>query len=959
MFFRLLGGIEVLRDGRAVDVGHTRQRCVLAALLVDAGRPVTADQLIDRVWADHPPRRAKDALYSYLSRLRRALDPLPETDMERRSDGYLLRARPGTIDLHRFRALVSRARDAIDDEQALSLYEQALGLWHGEPFGSVDGPWFHRLRDALCQERLAAELDRNDCALRCGRHTALTAELSARVEEHPLDERLAGQLMRALHHSGRPAEALAQYRRIHRALAKELGIAPGEPLRALHQRLLASSAEADGAGRGGADGGGPHPAVSGPVDGLSPGRPPRRVPRQLPPTVPHLVGRTAELAFLDQWHAAPAAPGTAPLATLSGPAGVGKTTLALHWAHRVKDSFPDGQLHIDLRGFSPDASPLPPTEAVHRFLEALGARPGSIPADPTARSALFRTLVDGRRLLLVLDNARDTDQVRPLLPGTPGCPVLVTSRRRLTGLVVHHEARPLALDVLSPQAAGELLTARLGPDRALAEPRALAELAEHCGRLPLALGIAAARTTTSAGLPLGALVAELSDARRRLTALSTGDGRDTDLASVFSWSYRALTAPAARLFRLLADHPGPDTTAAAAAASVDLPTDRTDALLAELVDAHLVQRRPAGRFQLHDLVRDYAADLLDADEPVPARRAARRRLFDHYLHSALAADLLLDEHRDPVPVEAPAAGARPCAFTGPEDAQAWFTAERAVLVSAVAAAGDHGPPGHTWRLAWALAPHLQRAGAWTEWVGVQRTALAAAARATDAAGRAHATHGLGLACAWAGRHDEAHDHLMAALTAYTGLGDTRGQAHTHRTLAWLALRQDQPETARHHAVRTLRCYTRAGFLPGQASALNVIGWCQALLGRHRQALSACGRALRLFERVGNAVGQAHSWDSLAHAQLGLGRHREAIGCYGEALRLFRALGDRYNTAASLTGLGDGHQAVGDLPAARTAYGEAVEILDELDHPEAEEARERLRSVDSRNAQGSPKTGRSG
>ncbi|MCK7626481.1 tetratricopeptide repeat protein [Streptomyces sp. RS10V-4] len=1017
--FRLLGGIEVLTEGRAVDVGHLRQRCVLAVLLVDVGRPVSVDRLIDRVWADRPPQRVRDALYSYLSRLRRALTHVPGTEIERRSDGYLLHTRRETIDLHHFRGLLARARAVTDDEQAMSRYEQALGLWHGEPFGSVDGLWFQQLRDALRQERLAAELDRNDRALRCGRHTALATELTARVEEHPLNERLAAQLMLALHRCGRPAEALAQYRRIHRALAKELGIAPGEHLHSLHQRLLASAPAAAtvNTARTTADRGRPtgksapttvdnssphvtaissksHAAAdsSSPsttagsrnphtipdsttppsrptppssrnaprpgTDDTSPHHPPHRIPHQLPPTTPHLTGRAAELAFLDGRLAAARAPGSTPLVTLSGPAGVGKTTLALHWSHRAKHHFPDGQLYIDLRGFSPGA-PLPPAEATHRFLEALGTRPGTIPTDPTARSARFRTLVDGRRLLLVLDNAYDTDQVRPLLPGSAHCLVLVTSRRHLTGLAVHHEARPLALDVLSTQAAGELLTGRLGPDRARAEPEALAELVEHCGRLPLALGIVAARATTSPDLPLSTLVAELRDTRHRLAALSTGDGRDTDLASVFSWSYRALSPAAARLFRLLAEHPGPDTTAAAATASAGLPPDHLCKLLAELVDAHLVQRRPAGRYQMHDLVRAYATGRLAADEPEPDRRAARRRLFDHYLHSALTADRLLDEHRDPVPVDAPARGAGPCEFTGPEQAQTWLLAEQAVLVAAVDDADRGGPAGHTWRLAWALAPHLQRTGAWTQWARVQRTALAAATRTGDATGQAHAAHGLGLACAWTGQHAEAHTHLAAALTAYTDLGDLRGQAHTHRTLAWLAQQQNRPADARHHAVRTLHCYTRAGFLPGQASALNAIGWYQALLGRHRQALSACGRALRLFEQVGNTTGQAHSWDSLAYAHRGLGRYQDAIACYDQALRLFRMPGDRYHSAASLAGLGDIHHATGDLPAARTAYGQALAILEELDHPEVKEVRERLRSADSRNAQGSPKTGQPG
>ncbi|MGW2180729.1 AfsR/SARP family transcriptional regulator [Streptomyces sp. NPDC001732] len=923
MEFRVLGRVEVVIGGRAGHVGYARQQCVLAALLVDIGRRVSVDQLIDRVWGERPPQRARDALYSYLSRLRRVLAPAG-TGIERCDGGYLLRAQEDAVDLHRFRRLLERARTVDDDAQADDLYGAALGLWRGEPFGSADSPWIHRLRQGLHQERLAAESDRGDRALRCGRHTRLLAELPVRIEEHPLDERLVGQLMLALCRVGRPAEALDHYRRLRHRLAEELGVDPGERLQRLHQDVLTGD-----------------PALSGPSEPPAPVVGPS-VPRQLPPSVLHLVGRGHELGFLDaQLKVLDDGPGTSPIVSVSGVAGVGKTTLAVHWARRVADRFPDGQLCLDLRGFGPAGAPMAPFEGARRLLEALGVRPERIPADTPGRVALFRSVTDGKRLLLVLDNARGTDQVEPLLPGSPGCLVLVTSRRRLTGLVARHQAQHLSLAVLTPAAARELVAARLGAERAGAEPEAVTELAERCDRLPLALSIAAARACTLPSLPVAALVEELRDERHRLTALSTGDGEDTDLLSVFTWSYGALSPGAARLFRLLAVHPEPDFALPVAAAASGLAPADTRVLLAELVDAHLVRPGTTGRFLLHDLLRAYAGTRLAADERAEDAHAAAHRVFDHYLHTALAADRLLDEHRDPVAVRAPAAGARPQPMATHEQAERWFRAEHAVLLAAVRQAASTGLPGHAWQLAWAIGTHLHRRGAWQEWVEAQRIALTAALDCGDRAGIAHARHGLGLACAWAGRREEAHTHLTTGLREYADLADERGQAHTHRTLAWLAQRQGRPAQALEHAEGTLRHYTAAGFVPGQASALNVIGWCETLLGRHREALSACRRALDLFEQAGNRTGQAYCWDSLAHAYRGLGREAEAIDCFRQALSLFRALGDRYNQATALTGLGDGHAARGDHDEATACHREALAILRELGHPEADDLRRRL------------------
>ncbi|MFE4591012.1 AfsR/SARP family transcriptional regulator [Streptomyces laurentii] len=930
VWFGVLGGVEVRVGTWPVDVGHARQQCVLAALLTDAGRLVTMDQLADRVWGERQPQRARAALHSYLSRLRRIVAVADDVTVERHGPGYVLRADLDAVDLHRFRGLVGRARSA-DDPRAVELYEEALGLWRGEPFGVVESAWADDMRAALRQERLVAELERNDAALRQGGHERLLSRLSARATEYPLDERLAEQLMLALYRSGRMADALDTYTRLRRQVAEELGVDPSEPLRRLHRRILSRDATLDPA------------HTEAPAATRTSGSP--ASPRQLPLTVRSLVGRDAELAALEaQSVDLDLGPGTAVVITVTGLAGVGKTTLALSWAHRVMDRFPDGQLYLDLRGFGPGEAPMAPAEAVHRLLDALGVGPDRMPADADGKAALFRSLTADRRLLLVLDNARDADQVGPLLPGGAGCLVLVTSRRLLAGLVARFQAQPLALGTLTAPEARELAVSRMGAARAAAEPEALDDLVGHCAGLPLALGIAAARALTNPEMPLRSLVDELRDQEHGLRALAVPDGRDSDVSAVFSWSYRALSPGAARIFRLLALHPGPEFALPAAASLAGASPAATRVLLEELTDAGLLQRRGADRHLLHDLLHAYAGTRLTADEPASGRHAAEHRLLDHYLHTARAADRVLDEHRDPVAIDPPHPGSQVRDFAGHDEASGWFTAEHATLLTLVDRAAAAGFPGHAWRLAWTLSTHLQRRGSWDKWRHVQDTALRAAHHADDAYGIAHSRHGLAVALSWAGRHDEARALLDDALGRYARLADETGQAHTRRTLSWVSQKQGRDAEALAHAVATLRHYTAAGFPPGRASALNVIGWCQSLLGRHRQALTACRHALALFEQVGNRTGQAYSWDSLAHAHRGLGQHADAVDCLRHSLRLFTELGDRYYQADTLTSLGDGLGAVGDHAGARTAYQDALRILEALGHPDAERVRERLRAA---------------
>ncbi|MFF1711935.1 BTAD domain-containing putative transcriptional regulator [Streptomyces sp. NPDC058268] len=929
MEFRLLGGVEALVNGRHVELGHARQRCVLAVLLVQVNRPLPVDQLIHRVWGDHSPQRARDTLHGYLSRLRSALgDGGPA--IVRRPDGYALTTDALDVDLYHFRDLIGRARATDDDGPAADLFEQALGLWHGDPFGTLESPWLDSLRPSLRHERLAAELDRNDIALRCGRHTEQLAGLRAHAWEDPLDERIAGQLMLALCSCGRVAEALDHYRSTRMRLADELGIDPCASLQRLHQRIL--SADPNLA---------PHaPGIAASTATRALERQPQplsTVPSQLPPPVARLAGRTRELEVLNRHLDAVGHDGTTVVvASIVGSAGIGKTTLALSWAQQLREQFPDGQLYVNLRGFDPSGVPMPLHEAVRGVLEGLGVPAQNIPATVHAQIGLYRTLVAGKRLLLVLDNAHDADQIRSLLPGTGSCLVIVTSRRQLSGLLSGGHVRHLALGLLDTDEARQLLAGPLGPDRIAAEPDAAAAIVERCARLPLALSIAAARAATAPHLPLAALADELREERHRIAALSTHDSHHTDLATVFSWSYQALSPASARVFRLLGIHPGPDIGTPAAAALADLPKDSVRAALAELTDANLLHQPTPGRYQFHDLLRVYATERALTEDSDHERDTALRRLLDHYLHTAAAADRLLDPHRDPIALEPP------CSELGPptvhEEALDWFSAQLTVLLGAVRQAAQSGLDGHAWRLAWAMTTYLQRKGHWQAWVATARLALESACRSGNPAGQAHSHHGLGLALAWTRQTDSARVHLDQALDRYTALGDNPGQAHTHRTIAFVLQRTGHYTGALDHAEQTLACYQAADHLAGQASARNAIGWYRAQLGDFQRALADCEQALTLFQKVGNRTGEAYTWDSLGFIYRGLSRSDEAARCYKQALGHFRDLGDRSSEADTLTGLAEAQQALGHMDLARLACQEALALKQELGLPGTDHVR---------------------
>lgn len=903
--FRLLGSVEVLRDGHRLDVGHARQQCVLVVLLIEANTWVSVDQLVDRVWGAQVSGHARSSLYSYVSRLRRALDSSAGVVIARGSGGYEISVDPAAVDLHRFTGLLARARTAGD--AALAPLDEALGLWRGEAFANLSTPWLDQQRAVLDQQRAAAELDRTDVLLARGAHRELVAELSARDPARPLDERLAAQLMLALYRCGRQAEALDHYRIVRQRLADELGTDPSPSLQRLHQQVLRGD-----------------PTLTLPAAALEPRRSQRPpAPRQLPAPPRLFTGRADELARISKLLDAPGDSSRPVVITaIGGSGGIGKTWLALHWAHHNLDRFPDGQLYVDLHGFDPAGEPLVPAVVVHGFLAALGVDPAMTPPDPQARTGLYRSLMADRRMLVILDNARDSEQVVPLLPGASGCTVLVTSRNRLDGLLTAHGAHPVALDVLGEVESRELLIRHLGADRVAAEPRAVAELLARCAGLPLAIGIVAARAAAAPAFSLAVLAEELRDGSDRLDALSAGE-LSVNLREVFSWSYHALGAGSARMFRLLGLVPGPDIDVAAAASLAGLPRRQTRAVLRELETAHLVRQHVPGRYRMHDLVRLYAAELARSAEAEPT--AALRRLVDFYVHTAHAGERLVDPHRRPLPLDPPVPGCRPLPLSGEPAVLAWMRTEHAGLLAIQQCAAEQGWHQAVWQLAWALNTFQYRRGDVRAQLTTWERALTAANETGDQAAQTLAHKNLGTTYGVVHRHAEALDHLRLALAAVPD--DVRQQAHLEHAIAWVWSAFGDDREALEHATIALRLFGEVPDEPAaEAIGLNSVGWYAARLGEFDEARTQCEQALAIQRRLHAREDEAITLDSLGYIANGSGRPADAVTLYRQALALHRELGNAYEVANTLERIGHPLVALGQLDQARAVWREARELF---------------------------------
>jgi tetratricopeptide (TPR) repeat protein len=671
------------------------------------------------------------------------------------------------------------------------------------------------------------------------------------------------------------------------------------------------------------------------------------VPRQLLSVIPNFVGRIRELDLLTaRLGRTKKGAGTVVITSINGAAGIGKTTLALHWARAHMDQFSDGQLYVDLRGFSPSGTPVTPQEAIRGFLNSFGVPLEKIPSSLDDQAALYRTLVEGKRLVIVLDNARDADQVWLLLPGSPTCLVLVTSRQQLGGLIVRNQAAHITLDFMTDAEARQLLATFLGSERVHSAPdEAVDELIQYCGGLPLALSIAAARILMEPHLPLNVLVTRLREQCQRLDALATGDSQLTDIRAVLSWSYTALTPQAARLFRLLGVHPGPDMSTLAIASLAGLSGQDTHTLLTELTRAHLVKQHIPGRYQFHDLIHLYATELATREEPEPQQRAALHRLLDHYLHTAYAATLLIYP-RPPITLNPLSSGVIPEKLADYGAALAWFETERAVLVTVVESANEAGFTTHAWQLPWTFAAPFYRLGYWHDFAATQYTALAAAQRLEDQYGQAHSHHDLGDVCTWLTRFDESYTHHQQSLAIFSELNDKVGQADAHVGLAWVFAQQCHYSQASNYAQQAIDLYHAGGYQVGQANALNLLGSCHSELGNHQQALVSCQQALALQREVEDRHGEAGALHNIGSAHYYLGHHTEAITYYEQALALKRQLSDRYFEACTLTSLGDVHYTTKNFAAARENWQQSLTIIDQLGHPDADTLRARLATLDN-------------
>jgi DNA-binding SARP family transcriptional activator len=860
--FGVLGGVEAWVDGTRADLGHARQRCVLAVLLLEVNQVVSVDRLIERVWGGRPPTSVRNTLYGYLYRLRR----LVPVDIERRSGGYALMADPMSVDVHRFTALVAQARAASDDDVALGLFDTALALWRGDPFADLEAPFVSEVRAALDRQRLAAELDRNDCALESGRHADLLVTLPDLAEAHPLDERLAGQLMLALHRSGRQAEALEHYLCVHRRLTDELGAEPSTALRRVHQEVL-------GAGES-----------AGPL------------PRQLPAAPWSFTGRADAMAELDK-----ATSDSVVVTGIVGAGGIGKTWLALNWAHRRLDRFPDGQLHVDLRGFDPAAKPTPPAQALRSLLGALGAQPD--PGDDVdALAARYRSVMAGKRMLVLLDNAFDAGQVIPLLPGTSTSVVLVTSRHMLSELVTRHGAKLVGLDAMKPAEATELLVRHLGAERVVAAPDAVAAILSHCVGLPLALSIAAARAAAYPDFPLTMVASELRDDRL------------DSLRAVFAASYHVLDAEAARVFRLIGAAPGPDISVRAACALTGLPLPRLRTALRRLETAHLIQRYEATRYRMHDLVRLYAAE---QETDLKAVRA----LVDFYVETAHSADRGLSHQS--TWVSAPGKS-EPLEFTDAEEAMTWLVAEHPGLVAAQLWAAQHEEHEAVWHLAWALDTFYWRRGMVDLHLASWRAGIASAHHLDDAT-LAQGHRSLSHALMRVGDQAGAQEHLLAALEVYSRMGASLEQGHVNHDIAAVMHRNGNTVDAIASVERALDFYRRAEAKLWEANALNSLGWFLADVGDHERGRVHCARAVALCRALGYREGEAAARDSLGHIAHETGAQHRALAHYRHTVRLRRELGDAYEEADALVWLGKVHAALGQITEARAVWHEALAL----------------------------------
>ncbi|GAA2533300.1 AfsR/SARP family transcriptional regulator [Winogradskya humida] len=904
--FGVLGPVEAWAGGHPLRLGPPQQRTVLAAILLNEGAVTSTGELTEALWAHEAPAGAVKTVRTYVSRLRAVLAPTGVT-IESVARGYVLRAGPDSFDLSRFRELTAPLPAPASAADRADRARQALETFRGEPLAGLDGVWAETHRAQLSSLRAATYETLFAAELEAGHHARAIAELPAVIKQFPFRERLRELHILALHQTGSRAEALAAYRSVERLLREELGIEPMPALQELHRRMLQNDP-------------GPEPLPA-----------PATRPAQLPPAPAVFAGRDSELRRADELLAA-FGPGPA-IVVIAGMGGVGKTSMALHWAHRLASRHYDGgQLYADLRGYGPYDEPLSPADVLDGFLQALGVTTAGIPGRLADRAALFRSLLADRRMLILLDNAATADQVLDLLPGAGTSLVIVTSRGTVPDLVVRTGAAMLVLRPPDHDEALALFAARAGHDRVRAERAAARDVLELSGRLPLALAVIGARAAASTHLPLSAIAADLHAASGTLSAFRRPDAA-FDVAAVLSWSYRSLSDSAAEAFRQLCLHPGPDLSADAAASMLARPVAETRGLLAELVAAALLTEHRPGRWVVHDLVRAYGHEVgLDLDPP-QQREEVFRRLLDHYLYAGRTANSRLFRRREPIVPDLPAPGV----IEPDTDPVAWFDAEHPALLTALHAAAQQGFDRHAWQLSWVIRDYLNRQGLWHLLQTSQEAGYAAAVRGGEPRAEARTMWGLAIVESKLGRYPQAHVWLRRALAVFEESGDREAVVRTHVLTAFALSEQGDWAAALDHYRLTLALSGTGTHPAERAGALNAAAWASAKLGRYADAVADARTALELAAHLSPSR-LAATWDTLGYACFGLGDAVEGAKSYRRAIELYRRHGAPALAAESLRSFASMLDRAGRSNEADEAYWEALTLVAGADGPHAAQLR---------------------
>ncbi|MEV4670619.1 tetratricopeptide repeat protein [Actinomadura sp. NPDC049382] len=860
MEFRVIGPVELWVNGRRRDLGTPKERCVLAVLLLSLRKPVPTETIIRRVWDRDPPAKARQGLQVYMTRLRHRLEDAEGVTLISRQGSYLLDMDDESVDLYRFRRLRDQARaiaESGDDEYALDHHRQAAELCRAEPLTDLSGGWAERTRHNLEQELLSAAFARIDLELKHGNHADVLRELSDLTERHPLDERPVERLMKALYRCGRQAEALEVYRRTHSLFAAELGTDPGPGLRRLQQQILQGDPD----------------LLRVPGTQLSVDRRPHTLPHQ----ARVFVGRDEEMRLLMDTVpgiTGPPAGSAMTVIAIDGMAGVGKSALAVHLAHQLAGHYPDGAMYLELHAHDARQKPVDPADALDMLLRTIGVPVTRVPRALDERAALWRSELAGSRAILVLDDAAGHDQVRPLLPASAGCLVIVTSRRRLTGL---HDAWPLSLETLPVRDAMVLFTGIAGPGRT--EPDAdVAAVVERCGRLPLAVSMVASRLRHRRAWDTRDLLARLSSDDRRLDELRD---EDREITTVFELSYRGLPPPLRDAFRAFGLHPGPDLTADAAAAALGCAVREAERILEELLDRHLITEPARGRYRFHDLVQDYARRLARETDTDEDRRRTVHRILDFYLAAADHANHLLSPHHTSGTGADRPPGTPPLANEA--EAAEWFTNEHACLMNAAAEADRIGSAVHVARFSRVLAGHLESRGRW------------------DAA---------------------AHLHTKA-VEALQGLDDRPGTARALADLSHIRFRVGDYDTAMKDAEKALEIYRSVGDRHGEAHILgriSLIHWHQS---RFPEALARCREAVEIHRSLGDRRGEAENLDRTAIVLEFTGDYREAERLRLEALAILTEIDAPGLLTMALNNMGDLMIRMGDVDRAAEYYAQTA------------------------------------